>query len=184
MAILISICLSIFIGIITAEIIAYAPSIARWLIKRAVLKLPEPERDRYLEEWLSHAQELPGNLTKVLHALSCACVGARRIAKLKSGQPSIDERLSQGLTKTLLRAFTWTALCPTTFPALFRFAVTGQTGKFRFLWITQRLLVNTMLHQVVTLKANPVQTQAAVKAQVERVQAILKASQDTGAKKI
>lgn len=173
MAILISIGLSVVVGVITAEIIAYAPCIARWLIKRAVLKLPEPERSRYLEEWLSHADELPGNLTKTLHALSCACVGARRIARLKSEKLSIDERLTQELIKSVGRAFAWGKLCPTTFPVLFRFAVTGQTKKFRFLWITQRLLVNTMLHQVVTLKATPVQTQEAVKAQVERIKAII-----------
>ena len=64
MATLIAFLLAISIGLLTAEILAYAPRIAKWLINRAVLDLAETDRERYLEEWLAHANELPGSLQR------------------------------------------------------------------------------------------------------------------------
>ena len=37
-------------NLIASEIYDWVPSIARWLIKRAVDRLPNSERDRYREE--------------------------------------------------------------------------------------------------------------------------------------
>ena len=60
---------SILGNIIASEIYDTAPAAARWLIQRAVARLPEDERNRYQEEWLSHINEYSGNLTKIYHAI-------------------------------------------------------------------------------------------------------------------
>jgi hypothetical protein len=46
------------------EIKAWCPVIANRLLKRAVSKLPEPERTRLAEEWAAEVGEIPGPLSK------------------------------------------------------------------------------------------------------------------------
>jgi Bacterial sugar transferase len=53
------------------EFKAWTPALVKWLLKRAVKQLPSDQRNRYEEEWLSHCAELPGQIGKILHALSC-----------------------------------------------------------------------------------------------------------------
>src|SRR5689334_826306 len=61
-----------FLGqIFATELEASAPRIAAWLINRAASRLPSDLRDRYLEEWLAHAAELSGALSKIIHGLGC-----------------------------------------------------------------------------------------------------------------
>jgi lipopolysaccharide/colanic/teichoic acid biosynthesis glycosyltransferase len=50
------------------EFKAWAPSLAKHLIARAVRKLPEQQRARYLEEWSSDVDDTPGEIGKILKA--------------------------------------------------------------------------------------------------------------------
>ncbi len=67
--------IGLFFGIlgslVAAELYCWAPHIARKSIERAVLRLPESERDRFREEWLAHLDECPGSLAKLWHSLGC-----------------------------------------------------------------------------------------------------------------
>ncbi len=51
-------------SIVAAEIRAWSPSIIRGLIKFAVARLPENQRERFKEEWQSHVNDVPGDVVK------------------------------------------------------------------------------------------------------------------------
>ncbi len=97
---LIDILVGVVSGIVTAELIAYAEPIARWIIGKAVERLPLDNRDRFREEWLAHLDETPGALRKLWHATGC-CLGAAKVGavlarqterdKLDSGMPTLTE---------------------------------------------------------------------------------------------
>ena len=56
-------------SIVAAEIRAWSPSIIRSLIKFAVGRLPENQRQRFEEEWQSHVNDVPGCVGKFLVAV-------------------------------------------------------------------------------------------------------------------
>jgi hypothetical protein len=51
------------------EFKAWVPWIIKRLVTRAAGKLPEEQRHRYQEEWLSHISEIPGEVGKLIAAL-------------------------------------------------------------------------------------------------------------------
>jgi len=53
---------------VAEEIEAWSPSVIRGLIKLAVGRLPEGQRERFDEEWQSHVSEVPGKVGKLLVA--------------------------------------------------------------------------------------------------------------------
>jgi hypothetical protein len=54
--------------ILAEEIDSWSPSIIHGLIKFAVGRLPENQRERYEEEWQSHINDVPGQIGKLLVA--------------------------------------------------------------------------------------------------------------------
>jgi hypothetical protein len=54
---------------LTDEFKAWTPWIIKHLVSRAVRRLAEEERNRCEEEWLSHVNELPGEIGKIMAAL-------------------------------------------------------------------------------------------------------------------
>lgn len=73
------------------ELIDNAPRVSRWLIERAVHRLPERIRDRYREEWKAHADELPSLLSKVFHGIGC-WFHAREVAWEARMPSEVDSR--------------------------------------------------------------------------------------------
>jgi hypothetical protein len=57
--------LPVFVDAVLAELRDCAPSLAAWLLQRAVKRLPEPHRERFREEWDAILNEVPGKLTKI-----------------------------------------------------------------------------------------------------------------------
>jgi hypothetical protein len=55
--------------LITDDIKEWLPWLKNHLIERAVRRLPESERERYAEEWRSHVNETPGDLSRIVAAL-------------------------------------------------------------------------------------------------------------------
>lgn len=163
---------AIAVGLATAEILAYAPRISRWLVNRAVRKLPEADRDRYREEWLAHADELPGHLTKLLHALDCELRGAIRIAKLRAG-PSASESAVRRIIRELTRAYLFVLLTPRFVPTHVRFAIRRQFWKCKLAWAVEKSVVNNFVHHSVTLGEKPEQIETAIHAHAEKVGRIL-----------
>jgi hypothetical protein len=61
-----------FAKLLADEFKAWAPSIVSSILAVAVAALPPSQRDRAGEEWDSHVNELPGDLSKFMFA--CGCV--------------------------------------------------------------------------------------------------------------
>jgi hypothetical protein len=61
----------------------FTPRMCRRLIERAASLLPERDRARYTEEWLSHLSDCPGTLKKFRHAADCVLI-ARRLGRIRS----------------------------------------------------------------------------------------------------
>jgi hypothetical protein len=61
------------------EFKAWTPWLIGRLVKRAVRKLPEGQRDRFEEEWLSYLDETPGEVGKIAAALGFL-LAARRMS--------------------------------------------------------------------------------------------------------
>jgi hypothetical protein len=51
------------------EISAWSPKFSQYLIRLAVNRVPEPQRDRYFEEWQGHLEETPGAIGKCIEAV-------------------------------------------------------------------------------------------------------------------
>ena len=98
---------------LAAEIWSHADPLARLLIRRAVSRLPEPERDRRQEEWLAHLDETPGAIRKLLHGIGC-WLGAPAVGRVhahgarqqvgtprrRSLQGRFDERWAERLSRS------------------------------------------------------------------------------------
>jgi hypothetical protein len=66
-----TILIGVAVNLIASEIYDRAPSLARWILLRACMRLPVDARERYSEEWLSHLAECQGKIGKVLHSIGC-----------------------------------------------------------------------------------------------------------------
>jgi len=69
---------------IANEFRAWTPRIVATLIRRAVRKLPEDQRERYQEEWAGHVAETPGEIGKLLLALGLQFASYRMSAELSN----------------------------------------------------------------------------------------------------
>lgn len=67
--ILVGVLTALLSSALAAEFRAWSPSIIRILIKFAVGRLPENQRQRFEEEWQSHVNDVPGHLGKILVAV-------------------------------------------------------------------------------------------------------------------
>jgi lipopolysaccharide/colanic/teichoic acid biosynthesis glycosyltransferase len=68
LGLLAAIVVSVATKLIAADAEEWLPWIRDRLIQRAVRRLPESERERYSEEWQSHVNETPGDLSKIVVA--------------------------------------------------------------------------------------------------------------------
>jgi hypothetical protein len=62
------------------EFKAWMPWFTKWLIRRAIGRLPEDQRERYREEWSSDIEETPGDIGKIFKAMGFvqAPIGGRQ----------------------------------------------------------------------------------------------------------
>ena len=81
------------------EFKAWVPWFTRKIIRAAVARLPEDQRERYGEEWTSHTNEVPGEVGKLFVALGFL-LAANRMT-LSTVHP---EDADQSLTKKRLEA--------------------------------------------------------------------------------
>jgi hypothetical protein len=74
------------------EFKAWTPPFTKWLIRRAASLLPPDQRERYEEEWLSHDNEVPGEIARIAHAVGCfrAAPCMRRILSRDGLQKSLN----------------------------------------------------------------------------------------------
>ena len=65
---------AVFSKLLADEFKAWAPSLVAHIIAAAVRKLPAAKRERFSEEWKSHVNEVPGDISKI--AAACGCLSA------------------------------------------------------------------------------------------------------------
>lgn len=86
--------LAIITAFIEAETVGYADWLPGWLLHRAAKKLPDGERDRWLEEWLADLNQLPkAPITRLgwaLMQLEEFCAGSRHQAYAAAARPAAD----------------------------------------------------------------------------------------------
>jgi len=70
------------LNILASDLYDRCPRLARWLMERAVARLPADMRDRYREEWEAHLLDCPTKLDQVRHALG-VWWGAGRITQMR-----------------------------------------------------------------------------------------------------
>jgi two-component sensor histidine kinase len=63
--------------IVTGELSAHVEPMARWIIGKAVERLPTENRKRFSEEWLAHLEEVPSGVRKLWHAFGCYLCAAK-----------------------------------------------------------------------------------------------------------
>lgn len=94
-------------SVVSNELKAWGPRMTRGLISRAVLKLPEEQRARYNEEWLSYIDEIPGIFGKLVAAGGLLHAGfkLRSMFRRQSKVSAIRETIGKkdGLTPFVLR---------------------------------------------------------------------------------
>lgn len=69
---------AIVLPIVLTELTAWGPRVAVRIVHRAARQLTPPHSDRYAQEWAAELDSVPGQLSKVLKALSIFC-GMRRL---------------------------------------------------------------------------------------------------------
>lgn len=87
--------LAVLVKLAADEFKAWTPSIVCRLISLAVRLLPEGERARWQEEWHSHIADIPGEVSKVICALSLL-VAARKMSASYSAR-SFNEVFRRGI---------------------------------------------------------------------------------------
>lgn len=115
------------------ELYDQAPSFARWLIDRAVMQLPDDQRDRYREEWLAHLDELPGSLGKLCHAFDCSLRAARRVAteqKRSHSNLNASEERAEEIAAEIIKFGIKLRVVHMVIPL----AIRGQFSKIRLFW--------------------------------------------------
>ena len=93
------------VGVLTAvlaitvaeEIGAWSPWVVRSLIKFAVARLPQSQRERFEEEWQSHAAEVPGKFGKLFVCMGFV-IAAHNMA-LIDRRSQVVEGLSRNLAQ-------------------------------------------------------------------------------------
>ena len=95
-----------FSKLLADEFKAWAPTIVSSILAVAVKALPPSQRDRAAEEWTSHVNELPGDLSKIVCA--CGCIlAAWKIDGLpfRVGKRARDIALAGSLIAALIPLF-------------------------------------------------------------------------------
>lgn len=70
-------------SLLVGEFRAWVPRIVQWIVRHAVARLPEDQRNRYEEEWESHLNDVPGEIGKLSVALGFFRAACRMASILK-----------------------------------------------------------------------------------------------------
>ena len=89
------------------EFKAWTPRITKKLVIVAVNKLPETQRERFAEEWLSHLDDTPGEIgkIKILTALNLVFAGIRIRRIAHKQDPAFEGPLRRMRNRVVMVAF-------------------------------------------------------------------------------
>jgi hypothetical protein len=71
----------------------WMPWFTKRLLRIAIERLPEAQRERFSEEWASHINEVTGEISKVAFALGCISAAQQMASLSKSGEPVLTPML-------------------------------------------------------------------------------------------
>jgi hypothetical protein len=74
-----------FGAMIVAVLTPLMPRFTTRLLRIAIRRLPEAQRERFAEEWASHINEVRGEISKVAVALGCIFAARQMASSLESG---------------------------------------------------------------------------------------------------
>ena len=74
-----------FGAMIVAVLTPLIPRFTTRLLRIAIRRLPEAQRERFSEEWASHIDEVTGEISKVAVALGCVSAARQMASSLESG---------------------------------------------------------------------------------------------------
>jgi hypothetical protein len=98
---------------LTDEFKAWTPRLIEKIVRIAVSRLPESQRDRYSEEWSGFLTEIPGEIGKILSALGLVRAvvkinwDARREREQASTADRQRSRFGKFLTSVLIMYYVW-----------------------------------------------------------------------------
>lgn len=97
---------SVLARLMADEFKAWTPSMVSRLIAIAVQLLPDGERQRWTEEWHSHATDIPGEISKFVFALSLLVAASRMSISLRARTKNLhfEELLHRGFDFSLSAA--------------------------------------------------------------------------------
>jgi hypothetical protein len=79
MEILISILVSLLVGVALMEVYAWLNPLARWLVGRAARQLPDEHRDAFTELWTADLENIPNSLAKIIFAYRHCTLAVRAV---------------------------------------------------------------------------------------------------------
>lgn len=157
-------------SLLAAEVVAYAPGITRWLVSRAVRKLPEKDQARFSEEWLAHADYLPGSISKLRHGLGCYLRAARSINRLRKFRSTAFERRA---IAAILTVYVWTRFVPMHAQAIARLVRQRKWRSTQAYLIANRILLKTLILETVYRGHEGAEVIAALEACSKEIREIL-----------
>jgi hypothetical protein len=168
MAGVVEVILGVGTSLLAAEIVAKAPAVTSWLIRHAVRRLPDHDQDRFSEEWLAHAADLPGSISKIRHGLACYLKASRAIKRARSSSDALRRR-----TALLASGYIWVRTVRIWLPFMVTILLRGDFNRARAYRVSINILVKTLVFEVVYRKASSQQALAAVQAAFEKLKTIL-----------
>jgi hypothetical protein len=166
--IVVTIVLGVAASLVAAEINAYSPHITRGLIRLAARKLLECDRERFTEEWLAHADELPGSFAKVRHGIGCYLKAANSIRKYRFHLSWVRRILGAFAT-----AYAWFRISDYVFPMLVKLIRSGQWSTAFAYFLSNRSLVKTLVLERIYRRSDDATVDAAVIASVKNIRKVL-----------
>jgi hypothetical protein len=96
--------ISVLSKLFADEFKSWSPRLVTALIGSAVSRLPKEKQERYQEEWLSHLEEVPGEISKIVSALSFQIASLRiELACLKFKRAELRHAQAQHSLKSRAR---------------------------------------------------------------------------------
>lgn len=136
----------IVVGLITHEIIVYAPDIARWFVGKAVMRLDPKDQAAYSAEWLAVVDDIKGPLAKIWFGLHMYFVGAPKIHRmLRPPRNPFANRKSLQREEWRLFIMVNIATARQTIPLVLRNIASRRWRNIAFLFLSQRLIIRTSL---------------------------------------
>ena len=98
--IIVAVVTSLVASVLYGELVAWAPRLARWIVRKAAARQPGELGERLAEEWLALLEDIPGALSQLVLAMNYAFASlqmSRERAGHRLGVRAVDVVVSIGM---------------------------------------------------------------------------------------